>query len=304
MSVSGSVFNLSLSMLYAGFKRVESWWNFKDVMSPFYRLYYIADGKGKVYINNIPYELSSGQLFLIPKFAFHSYECSDFMDHYYICFFDDFFGGIGVPNPQLLKLQLSASSLDLSLMRRYMELNPYKALPIVDPQRYDNVRTIYENNSEVNLPHFQKTVESNGILLQLFSRFITEESMMNNIGSNSYEKLEKIIQYINKNLHKHISIQELAEMMCLTHDHFSKVFKKILGMSPCEYIQMKRIERAQTLLLTSHLSITQIAEKVGVNNPSQFTRLFTKIAQCSPREYRVRLYDYIGEVKKCGKMDE
>lgn len=42
----------SLSMIYAGFKRVGTWWNYKNVISPFYRLYYIEKGNGKVYINN------------------------------------------------------------------------------------------------------------------------------------------------------------------------------------------------------------------------------------------------------------
>ena len=79
--------------------------------------------------------------------------------------------------------------------------------------------------------------------------------------------------------------------MCITPDHFSKVFKRIIGMPPCEYIQMKRIERAQTLLLTSHMSIIEIAEKVGITNLSQFSRLFSKMVRCSPREYRVKQFN-------------
>lgn len=79
------------------------------------------------------------------------------------------------------------------------------------------------------------------------------------------------IQYINKHLDKRISVSVLADLMCITPDHFSKVFKRIIGMPPCEYIQMKRIERAQTLLLTSHMSIIEIAEKVGITNLSQFS---------------------------------
>ena len=56
--------DLSLFTVYAGFKHVESWWNFKNVISPFYRLYYIEKGKGRVYIDNIPYDLVPGHLFL------------------------------------------------------------------------------------------------------------------------------------------------------------------------------------------------------------------------------------------------
>ena len=100
--------------------------------------------------------------------------------------------------------------------------------------------------------------------------------------------MDVVVQYVNKNLDKRISVLDLAELMYLTPDHFSKVFKRIMGMSPCEYIQMKRIERAQALLLTSNMSIMQVAESVGICSPSQFTRLFTKIARCSPKEYRTK----------------
>ena len=131
MPISNTTYTFSLSMLYAGFKRVENWWNFRNVISPFYRLYYIENGRGRVYINNVVYDLLPGQLFLIPKFAFHSYECDDFMDHYYICFFDDLNGVPGVLNPLQLNLQPEAAPMDFSLIKRYLELNPYKSLQVM-----------------------------------------------------------------------------------------------------------------------------------------------------------------------------
>ena len=51
MLVSYSPYDLSLPLLYADYSRVETWWNYQDVISPFYRLYLITKGKGKVYIN-------------------------------------------------------------------------------------------------------------------------------------------------------------------------------------------------------------------------------------------------------------
>lgn len=273
----------SLSMLYAGFKRVESWWNFKEVVSPFYRLYYIAAGKGRIYMDRNVYELSAGRLFLIPKFAFHSYECDDFMDHYYICFFDDQGGAPGVPEPLRMRVQPPAGPLDLPLVRRYLELNPGCSLPVVDPQQYDNRKALYENKPGNELPG---RLESQGILLQLFSRFVTAASLGQPENSRASAGLHRAVRHIHQNLDKRISISELSELVWLTPDHFSRVFKKIMGMPPCEYIQMKRVERAQALLLSSCSSVSQVAESVGICNPAQFSRLFMKVARCTPREYR------------------
>lgn len=279
---------ISLSMIYAGFKRVGTWWNYQNVISSFYRLYYIESGRGKVYIGNTAYELTPGCLFVIPKFTSHKYECDDYMEHYYICFFDDLAGNLGIPNPMKLNLKVEAHPADLGLLKRYLEINPYKQLAVSDPKKYDNDRRLYEKCKAASPQRAAHLIESDGILLQLFSRFVTEESMKKLTSNSSHEKLNAVIQHINKNLDKRISVGDLAGLTCLTPDHFSKLFRKIVGVSPCEYIQMKRIERAQALLLTSNMSIMQIAESVGVCSPSQFTRLFTKIAQCSPKEYRAK----------------
>lgn len=167
----------SLSMIYAGFKCVGTWWNYKNVISPFYRLYYIADGYGRVYLDNKCYELVPDSLFLIPKFTYHSYACDDFMEHYYICFFDDLTGSAGILNPKRMNLQVEARTTDLDLMKRYLDLNPHHSLVVSDPKRYDNSRKIYQPHEENVSSSMAGQMESNGILWQLFSRFVTEESV-------------------------------------------------------------------------------------------------------------------------------
>ena len=80
-----SLQEISLLPIFAGAKLVGSWWNFKNVVSPFYRLYYVDSGSARVCVDGVWYDLSAGQLFFIPKYACHSYECTDRMNHYYIC---------------------------------------------------------------------------------------------------------------------------------------------------------------------------------------------------------------------------
>lgn len=102
----------------------------------------------------------------------------------------------------------------------------------------------------------------------------------------THRKLNRAVYYIAENLHRRISVSDIADIMCVSPDHCTRTFKRIIGMSPCEYMQVKRIERAQTLLLTTQMAVSQIAEKVGISNLSQFSHLFAKITHCSAREYR------------------
>ena len=286
MGASSFECDLSLQLLYAGFYRVGTWWNYDNVISPFSRLYLITKGSGAVYIHKRKYELRPNQLFLIPKFVAHRYECDDFMEHYYICFFDKRSEETGCREQLDLNLQLPSKPIDYALMERYMELNPHKSLPATDPRKYDNKRNIHFVNMEKNRLDYPRHIESNGILLQLFSRFITSVRFPSPGVNYPYEKFDGVMNYIHNNLNMHISVADLAELMYVTPDHFSRLFKKIQGVNPCEYIQLKRVEKAQTLMLTSQMTIKEIASAVGLPNLSQFSRLFSKHTNHAPREYR------------------
>ena len=178
------------------------------------------------------------------------------MNHYYICFFDDWVGN-GVPRPDKMALQVQAEPYDLALMRRFLQLNPCMELVNVDPKVYN--RAVYDGAT--CLSHARKEMESCGILMQLFSRFVTDECLGYCLGAAAGGKFDEIVNYIHSHLDRHIPLAELADRACLTAGHFSKVFKQVMGTSPCLYIQNRRIKRAQTLLLTTNMTITQVAER-------------------------------------------
>lgn len=286
MKVLNTRNNLSLQLLYTGFHHAETEWCYKNIISPFSRLYIITKGEAAVYMNKKKYELQANQLFIIPKFTFHTYECPDFMEHYYICFFDEMIGGRSIFDCSDINCQLPASELDWTLMKRFVSLNQGRHVPSVDPKIYDNKRVIHSFNQDRTNYDITTEIESNGILLQLFSRFISGSNLLLPESRNQYERLDLALNHINNHLGQRIAVSQLADLMCISSDHFSRIFKKVLGMSPNQYIQSKRIERAQTLLLTSQLSIKEIAETVGILNLSQFSSLFSRQTLYSPREYR------------------
>ena len=276
---------LSLQMLYAGFHSAGKEWCYRNVISPFSRMYLIDEGEAAVYMNKKKYKLTAGELFIIPKFTFHIYECDHLMNHYYICFFDQLIGGQSLFDNTAIRYQLPATEMDRMLMLRFIELNPGCAIQDPNPKTYDNTSELYTVNQDKVNYNLNREIESNGILLQLFSRFLGETQLFDSKSRNQYERLTKIFNYIDNNLDQGIRVSDMAELMCMSSDHFSRVFRQVSGMSPNQYLQSKRIERAQTLLLSSRLSIKEIAETIGIPNLSQFSKLFTKEVGYSPREY-------------------
>lgn len=286
MKIFNSKNSLSLQMVYTGYHRAGREWCYTNVISPFSRLYLIDQGKAAVYMNKKKYELSEGELFIIPKFTFHNYECEDYMNHYYICFFDEVIGGRSLFDTTVIRYQPQATRIDRLLFDRYLELNPECSIRNANPKTYDNKDNLYTVNQSRTDYNLATEIESNGILLQLFSRFLTEASFPEAESRNQHERLALVFNHIDNHLQQQIQVSRLAELMCISTDHFSRIFRRVIGMGASQYIQTKRVERAQTLLLTSSLSIKEIAETVGIPNLSQFSKLFSKETGHSPREYR------------------
>lgn len=276
---------LSLHMIYAGYYEVGKEWCYRNVLSPFSRLYLIDKGEAWIYMNKKKYKLEAGDLFIIPKFTYHTYECEDYMSHYYICFLDQMVGGRSLFEYVHLCNKVKASSFDRYLIEKFVKLNPGYQISNPDPKKYDNKAELFSLNKKQSVLHLQSTLESNGILLQLFSRFITSENTEASYRENQHKSMNKVFSYIDVHLAGGIHVKDLADIMCMSVDHFTRIFKLVNGMTPNQYIQLKRIERAQTLMLLSDMSVKEIAEEVGVPNLSQFSKLFRKHLGVSPREY-------------------
>ncbi|WP_331374666.1 helix-turn-helix transcriptional regulator [Sinorhizobium chiapasense] len=83
-----------------------------------------------------------------------------------------------------------------------------------------------------------------------------------------------------------IALEDLAHECGLSRSHFARAFKETTGAPPHRWLLARRIERAQDLLLNSNLSITEIASSCGFADQSHFTRVFAKMVETGPGEWR------------------
>lgn len=100
------------------------------------------------------------------------------------------------------------------------------------------------------------------------------------------ERIERVIDYIDKNLSKDLSLDNLSEVGCLSKYHFSRIFSIYTGFGPSRFIRTKRLAEAERLLLASDLSIQEIAESVGFGSISNFNTTFKAGNGVSPRQFR------------------
>jgi AraC-like DNA-binding protein len=105
-------------------------------------------------------------------------------------------------------------------------------------------------------------------------------------GFSDRLEVNRAIEHIHSHLSEKLSSSELAEVACMSASHFSRVFKSETGLSPVEYLQKARLERAKKLILAGDLSITQVALSSGFSGGSYLTERFKSAFGMTPSEFR------------------
>lgn len=258
-------------------------WNWKNVNSPFLRLYYVTEGQAQIELPSDIYLLKPDHMYCIPAFTSHNYVCNSYFCHYYLHIYEEHRQESSMLDEWDLPVEIPATELDLSLIKRLCAINPHMSLPKSDPTSYDNNPTLLQNVMKNKQRALCDKIESRGIVYQLLSHFI--KRAQEKIKSKD-ERIRAAIAYIHNHLYEVIDLDDLADTSCLSKDHFSRLFKHETGISPLQYINQKKIEKAQLMLVTSNMPVKNIASSLACDNYSYFNRLFKKMTGVTPQEYR------------------
>lgn len=110
----------------------------------------------------------------------------------------------------------------------------------------------------------------------------------NNVANLS--KIELAKNYIINNFSNNISVEMVADNIFINRKHFSRIFKKSVGLTPQQYIRNVRMSQALKLLKTTDLSVTDVAFSVGYNDISTFSKAFKKTYNVSPTDVMNGMY--------------
>lgn len=97
---------------------------------------------------------------------------------------------------------------------------------------------------------------------------------------------KRVLGYIDDNLHRQITLAELAAVANLSHYHFARKFKNKMGMTPLQYLADRRVEMAKRQLRTTSDSLVEISLACGFASQSHFSTVFKKVTGTTPAAYR------------------
>ena len=148
----------------------------------------------------------------------------------------------------------------------------------------------------INLAHSTDSFASVIRLLNLLYRLslvkdareLSSSSFVDAEEGNEDERVRQVKDFIAKNYMHDIRLQELADIVCMSAESFSRFFHHRTGRTPNRYIIDYRLGIAACLLLTTQLSVSEIGFSCGFNTLSHFNRLFRESKGCTPSEFRER----------------
>ena len=275
--------SLNTIMLNVGLGQNDGDWNWQQVCSPFTRIYCVTEGEARLHLPDKTQELRPGYLYIIPAYTTHSYECNGRFAHYYLHVYEGFKKETDIFERYNFPTEVKAQEGDERLFAVMCQQYPDAQLPASDPQSYDNTSKFTDYVKRYHdMPIYQK-MWLRGCILILISRFM--EGAQLRTWTND-ERVVKVLKYIHKNIYDDIDIDDLADVACVTKPYLIRLFKRSIKVSPLQYINRKKIEKAELLLLTEDLSIKELAYTLGFSDHSYFIRLFKKITGKTPQEYR------------------
>lgn len=110
--------------------------------------------------------------------------------------------------------------------------------------------------------------------------------------------LADVVEYIHGNYAEQLKSETLARVACVSDTHLKRIFNRIFGMPPIEYVILTRINAARELLETTERTVSDIAQEVGFYDHSHFSRHFKRLRGCTPTRYRKQRQSHGNTLKK------
>lgn len=100
-------------------------------------------------------------------------------------------------------------------------------------------------------------------------------------------EIDAVCRLVEENLQKDFTIKEVAGQCHMSESYFSHLFKKETGVSFVDFVNQRKIRKAEDLLRNTNMRINEVAVQIGIDNPNYFSVLFKKCKGESPQEYRL-----------------
>lgn len=235
-------------------------------------IYFVHSGTGTYVVNSVQYPIQQGDIVICNSKVLHDEvpECNHDL-HTYCC---------GIANLQLDGLKKNC-------------LIPDNIRPVISCSDQQQSISSIMDMLHCRLSSGRKDEEECCHYLMLSLLMILLNSIkLNQVYVDKTQKDDNVLRgelikaYLDAHYDEELSLSSISRVFNLNPYYLIRIFKKVVGHSPMQYITRRRIGEAQTLLVSTDYPVVEIASMVGYNNISHFNMMFFKYIGISPSKYR------------------
>ena len=235
----------------------------------YYQFIYTTKGGGDLYVDNKHIEIKSNMGFFLGTFITHEYSAiNEPWETNWIVFGGyaaaEFMNIIGFSDWEVFYTS-SISALE------------------------DTMQNIYQIAKS---PNSFKSLECSHLIYKFLlelKNYINNGS--ENLGTQKYLQLQPLINYLENNFFKNITLEDMALVLGITPQHLCRLFKSTYNMRPFEYLSMLKIRKAKELLLSSpNVTVKQVALETGYSSTSYFCSVFKEYEGRTPLDFKTMHY--------------
>ena len=230
-------------------------------------LIYCVEGNGWVEINGKEILIEPSQYITIPANEPHAYgtDKNDAWTIYWVHFNGN----------------LTAYIVNL-IIKHSKDYKPYLAY------NENRIKLFEEIYAQLEKGYSDDTLRYVNMIFYHFLSSLLYEERFNGTETGKEDTISTAIEVMKNKLNEVLSLNELACVSNLSTSHFSTVFKKETGYSPIDYFNHLKIQKACQYLLFTDMSIKEISFSLGIEDQYYFSRMFSKLMNVPPKEYRKR----------------
>ena len=242
------------------------------------RIVYVVKGRSRLYSADYTQNVSSGDCFLM--------KCDNFVNQWIE-------NEDNTPNevivfqlyPELLQRIYNNKLPEFFLSKKDLNVNPVEVVQSSNLLKtyIENLRFYLDQSNQINEELIQIKIRE---LLLILSNTDISGRIRALLGELFQAKEYDFQEVIATHLYENLNLDDLAFFTGMSLSSFKRKFKSIYGTSPTKYIVSKRLEKAQTLLATSELRLSDIAYECGFNDIGYFSKTFRNYYNISPTDFK------------------
>jgi AraC-like DNA-binding protein len=258
---------ISLSVYNVGRQKCPPGYTWGPGIRDHYLIHYISSGSGIYETGGQLYRLKAGDVFLARPNTEICYRASEETPWTY-----EWVGFSGTDAAQILEQTDFSDSC--------LVLHGISYGPLLQKQ-LDRINDAFGNS-------FQHAVQMTGELYLLLSILVQNAKRPPAEKTTAAEHVRQAVDYISSRFSYAISVEDIASYVGISRSTLFRDFRKEEDLSPKEFLDQFRIQRAMLLLQHTQLPVSSVAASVGFEDPLYFSKVFKKIAGKTPSEYRIR----------------